>query len=378
MKKYVTSNAFRLVIAVCVSALFLTCSGQSGTPPADAEIEIPEHELVPIDSIGIEMGDSNYVFGLPRALEFTSKGNIVVGDMATMKMMMYSPDGVFMRSGGSKGEGPGEYLAPTGISSDTSGGLVVADIMGAKLIFFDSLLNYSHEWRALQSGLPYKPVMLSCGSIVDILLDYDREERSVTVSNTLGRWDPGETEMSVSYMCRSAEVEPQNPSSSFYESAITFCVLQDGRVVASPVSMEEYIITCYTPEGEVDWEINPDYEKHKLCQEELDLQLEMRRASLIRRGLDPSGADRVPLMEWAVAVSKLYAQEDRIWARRSEGIIPVFDIYSTEGEFLYSCSVPTLPYGSNVGFAISPYSSTVLAYLANPEDYSRIWILQEI
>jgi hypothetical protein len=104
----------------------------------------------------------------------------------------------------------------------------------------------------------------------------------------------------------------------------------------------------------------------------------MRRASLIRRGLDPSRADRVPLIEWAVAVGKLYDQEDRICARRSECIIPVFDIYSTEGVLLCSCSVPTLPYGNNVGFAISPYSFTVLAYLANPEDYCRIWILQEI
>ena len=378
MFDHAASSIARAEMALCAAVLLIACGGEHGASSADGETGLAGHELIAYDSIGVEMGDPNYVFGLPRTLEFTSNGNIVVGDMATMKMMMYSPDGVFLRSGGSEGEGPGEYLTPTGISPDTSGGILVADIMGAKLIFFDSLLNYDREWRGFEPGLPSNPSMLSSGSIIGILLDYDREESSVRVSNTLGRWEPGETEMSLTYVHRSAEVDLQNPRNSFYQTAIAFCVLQDGRVVASPVSIEEYIITCYLPDGEVDWEINPEYEKHRFCQEALDMQRELIRASLRRRGMDPSGADQVPMLEWTVAVSALYAQGERIWARRTEGMTPLFDIYSAEGEFLYSCSVPSLPYGNNIAFAISPYSSTVLAYPADPEDYCRIWMLREI
>jgi hypothetical protein len=366
---------FRVALTLfMVIAIHSGCGKATDVEAVDAHQV--ERELVPFDSIGIEMGNSNYVFGMPRALEFTSLGNIVVGDISKMKLMMYSPDGMFIRRGGFEGQGPGEYTAPTGISPTPSGGIMVADAMGGKLIFYDSLLSYSHELTGFVPYPPENPVIQTDGSIVGIKFIFDQEAGSLC--NSLNRWEPGETETSFSYLERTSDFDQQNPRKVFQETGINFCVLKDGRVIVSPLSTEEYTLTCYTAEGEVEWEIHPPFERYRRAEEDIEVEREMMRAAMRRNGRDPSYVDQMELQEWANAVTGLYAQLDKIWVRRGGSLESLFDIYSTDGEYLYSCSVPYLPYGSSVGFAISPYSSSILAYLANPEDYSRIWILHEV
>ncbi|MEN8209864.1 MAG: hypothetical protein ABFR50_11510 [Candidatus Fermentibacteria bacterium] len=107
MFNYAASAIARSGITSCAALIIISCGGEPAASSSDRETGFPGHELTAYDSIGIEMGDSNYVFGQPGALGFTSEGNIVVGDMSTMKLTMYSPDGVFLRSGGSEGEGAG-------------------------------------------------------------------------------------------------------------------------------------------------------------------------------------------------------------------------------------------------------------------------------
>lgn len=361
-------------VLLLIMAIFSSCSKSSDTEAINEQRA--ERELAPFDSIGIEMGDSNYVFGMPRALDFTSQGNIIVGDISRMKLTMYSPDGTFICGGGSEGQGPGEYTAPSGISPTLSGGIMVADAMGGKLIFYDSLLKYSHELTGFIPYPPSSPEMLEDGSIVGTRFIFDQEGGSLC--NTLGRWESGETELSLSYLERTSDFDQQDPRKVFRETGISYCVLQDGRVIASPLSTEEYVIICYDTEGEIEWEIHPPFERHRRSEEDIEAEREMMRASMRRNGRNPSFVDQMELQEWANAVTGLYGQQDRIWARRGGCLEPLFDIYSTNGEYLYSCSVPFLPYGSSVGFAISPYSSSILAYLANPEDYSRIWMMREM
>mgnify|MGYP006283549863 CR=1 FL=1 len=361
------------LITVIIS--LASCGGQE-EGPSSAESPETGFLLEPFDSIGVELGDSNYVLGTPRALEFTSAGNIVVGDIGRMKMMMYSDEGLFLRSGGSEGEGPGEYAMPTGFAPDNSGGIIVTDAMGGKIIFYDSLLQHTGELRGFQGRPPQSPRMLSDGSIVGSDIDFDRENGNIT--NTISRWEPGETEASVSYMERSGSFDQQNPMQVYQEIGMVLCVLEDDRVVVSPLSSDDYILKCFSPGGELMWETERDYDPRPLPEEEIRIRREMMRAAMSSRGMDPSAADDFPIQEMASAVNSVYAREGEIWVRRGGYVIPRFEIFSEEGEFLYSCSAPFLAQGSNAGFAMSPASDIVLAYLANPEDYYRIWMLRKI
>lgn len=357
-----------------ILACIIGCTGGDADPESVSSVENTLRTiLVPVDSIGIEMGDSNYVFGVIRAADFTTAGNVVIGDIASMRMSMFSPGGEYICSGGRQGEGPGEYAAPSGITPSPGGGFMVTDMMGGKFIFYDSLLEFSHELSGFIPNPPNNPVILDDGHIVGTRFIFNNEGGNL--NNSLHRWEPGETEPSITYFSRRGEFNQQNPQAVFRSTAINCCALPDGSVISSPMSTEEYIITCYTPEGEIDWEIHRPFERIRRSEEEIEMEREMMRAAMRRNGRDPSYADQFEFHAWADAVTDLKTDGERIWARRGGVLVPLFDIYSTEGEFLYSCNAPDFPYGSSIAFRISPHG--ILAYLANPEDYSKVYILKE-
>jgi hypothetical protein len=359
---------------ILILVFVIGCTGGDSNPESvSSEESTLLSILVPVDSIGIEMGDSNYVFGVIRAADFTTAGNVVIGDISTMKMSMFSPGGEYICSGGRQGEGPGEYAAPSGITPSPGGGIMVTDMMGGKFIFYDSLLVFSHELSGFISNPPNSPVILDDGHIVGTRFIFNNEEGNL--SNSLHRWEPGETEPKLTYFSIRGEFNQQNPQEIFHSTAINFCALPDGRVISSPMSTEEYIITCYTTEGEIDWEIQRSFERTRRSDEEIEIEREMMRAAMRRNGRDPAYVDQIEFHVWADAVTDLRTDGERIWARRGGVLVPLFDIYSTEGEYLYSCNAPDLPYGSSIAFRISPQG--ILAYLANPENYSKIYILKE-
>ena len=250
---------------------------------------------------------------------------------------------------------------------------MVTDMMSGKFIFYDSLLEFSHELSGFIPNPPNNPVILDDGHIVGTRFIFNNEEGNL--SNSLHRWEPGETEPELTYFSRRGEFNQQNPQEVFRSTAINCCALPDGRVISSPLSAEEYIITCYTPEGEIDWEIHRPFERTRRSEEEIEIEREMMRAAMRRNGRDPSYADQFEFHAWADAVTDIKTDGERIWARRGGILVPLFDIYSIEGEYLYSCNAPDLPYGSSVAFRISPHG--ILAYLANPVDYSKVYILIE-
>ncbi len=110
------------MIVTALIAVILT--GCGGSVPSDevvatenesgeiTALEMPEvdHWLVIEDSIGVELGDSNLVFGTIVGAEYLPNGNIAIGDMTKVTVNIYSPRGDYIASVGQKGQGPGEYL----------------------------------------------------------------------------------------------------------------------------------------------------------------------------------------------------------------------------------------------------------------------------
>ncbi|MBD3369536.1 hypothetical protein GF402_04145 [Candidatus Fermentibacteria bacterium] len=363
--------SYRWIIpATCILLTLLGC-GQTGEECAEIQSDVT---LIPVDSIGREMGDSNYVFGMINTADFTSEGNLVAADLLRMRILMYSPEGEFMHSGGSRGEGPGQFGSPTGMFPTPDGGVAVSDRNGAKIIFYDSCL---HLKRELGGFLPYPPnqlMVLDDGSIVGTRFSFNRAEGDI--ANALQRWEQGETEPSITYREVAGEIVPGNFQKTFQQVAMDFDVFSDGRVVVSPASTEEYILECYDPQGELLWRRDLPFDKCRVPEEELELQRDLIRQNLRRSGRNPEMADEFELEEWALAVIDLQVVGDEeIWVRRGHTVVPLFDVFDDQGELQYNCTVPDLPYGRGVGFAISEHG--VLAYLAQPEVYAKLYILEK-
>jgi len=70
---------------------------------------VATYELIEELSIGIDEGDSNYVFGTPSIGGVDNQGNIYVYDMANYRVSKFDSTGKFILAFGRKGEGPGEF-----------------------------------------------------------------------------------------------------------------------------------------------------------------------------------------------------------------------------------------------------------------------------
>ncbi len=134
-----------------VLVLLIGC-GESGTDtsPVENTVRQLEYDLIKVDSVGIDIGDSNYVFGMIVDATYLIDGRIALLDTLRRKVLVYSGNGEFLGSAGRDGSGPGEFVSPYSLTFLTDGGLAVSDIQQEKVIFFDSDLCYMRELKGFQ------------------------------------------------------------------------------------------------------------------------------------------------------------------------------------------------------------------------------------
>ena len=69
-----------LIISVLTMMLLVSCGGEQSSAVEPDQDALVIRELVVVDSIGVDIGDSNYVFGSIEASSHTPNGNILLLD----------------------------------------------------------------------------------------------------------------------------------------------------------------------------------------------------------------------------------------------------------------------------------------------------------
>jgi len=87
-------------------------------------------------AIGVQEGDSNYVFSKLRDVVVDKEGNIYLLDSGSFKILKFDKAGKFQLSIGRKGKGPGEMLFPRKIDVDSEGNLVLFDAGNERITIF--------------------------------------------------------------------------------------------------------------------------------------------------------------------------------------------------------------------------------------------------
>jgi len=91
--------------------------------------------LTPIFRDTIESND--FIIARPGSIARDSKGNIFVVDIFQHRLVKFSPEGIFMKYIGQRGEGPGEFLFPQ-IRIDSNDIMYVLDTPLRRVSLFDS------------------------------------------------------------------------------------------------------------------------------------------------------------------------------------------------------------------------------------------------
>lgn len=94
-------------------------------------------QLVEELSIGEEIGDDAYLFGQISAA-WATDDRIYVVDSQVPAIRAYDHQGNYLFDIGSVGQGPGEYGRPMSIVVGDDGRIIVTDLQGARLNFFDA------------------------------------------------------------------------------------------------------------------------------------------------------------------------------------------------------------------------------------------------
>ncbi|MCD4709083.1 MAG: 6-bladed beta-propeller, partial [Candidatus Sabulitectum sp.] len=134
--------------------IFLIGCSESNTIESTNENIQPQYDLVKADSIGIELGDSNYVFGAIIDAVYLVDGRIAILDILQRKILIFSGSGEFIGSAGRDGMGPGEFASPYSLTALSDGGFAVSDIQQGKITFFDSSLEYVKDLSGFQTMAP--------------------------------------------------------------------------------------------------------------------------------------------------------------------------------------------------------------------------------
>ncbi len=374
-----------LLMLVPALVLLASCGGDgepveaeegngNGEVAQDEEYILPEADmyLTVADSIGVEIGDSNYVFGQITGVDISPvTGEMAVLDIQKLAVLVYDGEGEFVRSVGRQGSGPGEFQLPVGMTYLPSGGMVISDAMGGKMIRYDSTYQYDSD---VIGFFPSPPAVVAGieGGVVGMKPEFEQTDEEMYMGFTVARWPWGQAEPDVVYYTAMSPFDPTDMS-SMGKDVVSFAADPGGTVVTAPMSTEEYRFTAWSPEGEQLFQVvDEDYEMVPKTQEEIDLERELVNARMVQQGMPAEMANWEP-DPYRVAIAGLYMDaRGRIWVYRGDTMTAVFDVYDMQGEKLFTAAL-------DAGERAETWMTMIIeerfvAFDANPEDYPRLYV----
>ncbi|OPL19094.1 MAG: hypothetical protein AVO35_12530 [Candidatus Aegiribacteria sp. MLS_C] len=336
----------------------------------------PSHlELEVIDTIGVELGAPEYVFGFVADAARDSEGNVLVLDASTMNLRVFSPEGLHLRTAGRQGAGPGEFQMPRGMAVTGSGDILVSDITAGVVSVFDDSLR----WKAnITDFFPRPPVLITAAgdsAFVGMLPEVNREEglRGFSVARMEGSAEP-----SVVY---AEELRPFDPSTfgpSSNDDNPVFVSGPDGSVFISWPGTDAVEVTGYTAEGEQFLSISEPIERVAKTEEEIAREKADFQEFTTMSGRRVSRAD-VPFepAPWRRAVSDLGLDSmNRLWVRLGTCRYPYWKVYDMEGELLFTASLRMDdPDIDDMKVRIS--ENGIAAWVPDPSTWPRVFVVED-
>jgi len=327
--------------------------------------------LTVTDSIGIELGDSNFVFGTIVGAEFTRDGNIAILDAQKSTVSLFTPDGEFIRRVGRNGSGPGEFQLASGMTFMPEGGLVVSDGGGGKLVYFDENYDYLSETSGFMPSPPFILTAIDGMEIVGMKPDFEQNEDGMLMGFSVGKWNMESSAPVVVYYSHMSPFDPSDLS-SMKDDMVLFTAADDGTVFTAPMSTEDYSFTAWTAEGEEIFTYeNEDFQRAEKTQVEIDLETELATSRMIANGMPASMAHWEP-DPYRASIGAMFVDGlNRLWVSRGTAATPVFDVHDLDGNMLFTAALDVGARAENWMTIIG--RENFICFDANPEDYPRVF-----
>lgn len=372
----------KILAAVALMIVFISCGGEetTGEAPGETVSEVPTVYLTPVDSIGVEMGDSSYVIGAIEGLVYGPDGNIAVLDCAMACIRIYSPEGEYIRQIGRRGNGPGELqsIAFLGISED---GHVYLTGDGSEILGLHQYDYYTGEWLGSVPSLGTPPTCIEGAEDSfyvrkDINLDTSSGEPLILID--ISKYACGDDEPVVTYIEDTGPVfNPADMASIIeliwygYDVAADF----SGNTYIAPRSTEEAVVIIYGPDGDETGRIELDLEPVLRTDEEIEMErliLTAKMSAMDMNQMPPLEPDPYKPLIRGLEIDG----EGNIWVQHGGTTVPTFSVFNSSGELMYNAEVTgEHPDGNSWRFYID--GNGILAYAEDPADgYQKVYMLE--
>lgn len=358
---------------------------------ADEPLEIPERiaaqtlvvdnsiVLEIVDSIGIEMGDSLYVFGAITDIEILSNGNIMVLDASYANIRTYSPEGLFLSQISNRGQGPGELSHPQSLFIWQDGTIGVIDPNSGGIQRFSAEGEWIGLDFAISHNIPANPIVLSDSEFVCFKARFDMDGESVNETATIGLF-PISLEPTVSYWEKTLPWDPSNMGNLTLELFLTNYWTADpqtGRVFISPFNEDVYNIQCFNSDGSLIGNISREHTAVPKTEEEIQEEKDFIVFTLGGNS-DNNHGFNYDCDPWPnhLPITGLYmGHDDNLWARLGGAAIPTFDIWDENLDLAGTATIPEIT-GDAASYRMVFGPEFIVAWDENPENFQKLYILK--
>lgn len=364
-----------LLMLACGTADQPAEAGETGT---ESDTGIPDADLwlAISDSIGIEIGDSNLVLGMPAVAAWMPGNRLAVMDMQKYRISVFTPGGDFITSIGRQGSGPGEFLLPSWLSVTPSGGLVVCDAMSGELDFFDSSLVYTGSLSGFFPSPPVITVFLTDSSFVGMKPEFEQNDDGMFMGYTVALWNTASPEPVVTYHRELAPFDPSDMS-GITGNMVVFVAGSDGSVYTSVFSTEEYSVNGWNPDGTPLFTISEPFTRVPKSQEDIDTERQFVRDRMRQGGAPDFMVETYEPEPFRYAISSLgIAPDGNLWVGLGTYNHPVFRVYDpVTGDYILTAALEVSGETRDLTVQMNQWGFTAIDQIS--ADWPRVYVLGE-
>jgi len=228
-----------------VILLFSACGERAQLE--EVAVTIPVDTLIPVDSIGIFMGDSCYMFGAIADYAPILDGGVAILDRMTGEVSVFDGSGSFIRSFSRMGEGPGEFQFPIRLIYMPSDMYVVLEFLNGNVTLFDSDGVYVDRWQMDGMGVfPLDTYAFDDSSFVSYNFSMVMDESDFHIRFSLWRYNVMTGEVLTEFFTWDGDARP---STDFEPAYVTSTSDERGTLYLAHCSDDSWMVQILDGDG---------------------------------------------------------------------------------------------------------------------------------
>ncbi len=371
-------------LLTCISIILVLAAAGCGNGQPEPAVDEPVEdmgitlELLFVDSIGVELGDSNYVLGSIEASSHTPDGNILILDRPACCVREYTTGGEFVRQYGRRGTGPGEVVNPLSMTRLTDGRIVMLDIQTGGLHAFSP----EGEWLGVTAEILNEPILWitpsESNTFVGTHNTFDVVDGQLIVTAVVGKYASDSKQPVITYWENTFPFDFTDFTVLVNEAyfANVFTSDREGNVFLANRDTEEYRITGFDVNGEVFVQFGLDIPMAEKSEPEIVEEAEFWNTRARNMGANAQLNYLPDPFRWKIHSMGVDDQQ-RLWVRRGTEEIPTLDVFDYEGNHLFTATIPGISGLPGLFWEVRVDEFGILAWSLDPLDgYQKLYIME--